>query len=155
MNGISMYGCRENNLKNVDITIPYSKIVCFIGVSGSGKSTLVFDTLYAEGKRRYIESLGVNEAYYLSKIKKPEADHFVGVPPAIALVQSRTNRNPRSTVGTISQISYYLQALFSSCGQKPEWMHKELTPSMFNLNSPKGYVLNARGMGKLWNLMRH
>lgn len=149
MNGISMYGCRENNLKNVDITIPYSKIVCFIGVSGSGKSTLVFDTLYAEGKRRYIESLGVNEAYYLSKIKKPEADHFVGVPPAIALVQSRTNRNPRSTVGTISQISYYLQALFSSCGQKPEWMHKELTPSMFNLNSPQGICPECEGNGEI------
>lgn len=149
MNGISMYGCRENNLKNVDITIPYSKIVCFIGVSGSGKSTLVFDTLYAEGKRRYIESLGVNEAYYLSKIKKPEADHFVGVPPAIALVQSRTNRNPRSTVGTISQISYYLQSLFSSCGQKPEWMHKELAPSMFNLNSPQGVCPECGGNGEI------
>lgn len=149
MNGISMYGCRENNLKNVDITIPYSQIVCFIGVSGSGKSTLVFDTLYAEGKRRYIESLGVNEAYYVSKIKKPEADHFIGVPPAIALVQSRTNRNPRSTVGTISQISYYLQALFSSCGKKEGREDKAFTPSMFNLNSPQGICPECEGNGEI------
>jgi len=112
MEGISMYGCRENNLKNINVTIPYGKIVSFIGVSGSGKSTLAFDTLYAEGKRRYMESLGVNESYFLSKIKKPNADHFEGLPPAIALMQNRTNRNPRSTVGTISQMGYYLQVLF-------------------------------------------
>lgn len=149
MNGISMYGCRENNLKNIDVSIPYSKIVCFIGVSGSGKSTLVFDTLYAEGKRRYIESLGVNEAYYLSKIKKPEADYFTGVPPAIALVQGGTNRNPRSTVGTISQIAYYLQTLFASCGREDDQRHKELIPSMFNLNSPQGVCCECEGKGEI------
>ncbi len=149
MNGISMYGCRENNLKNIDVTIPYSKIVCFVGVSGSGKSTLVFDTLYAEGKRRYIESLGVNEAYYLSKIKKPEADYFVGLPPAIALMQSRTNRNPRSTVGTISQTAYYLQTLFSSCGQRDGQILLGLKPSMFNLNSPDGSCTECGGMGEI------
>lgn len=146
--GISMYGCRENNLKNIDITIPYSKLVCVIGVSGSGKSTLVFDTLYSEGKRRYIESLGVNESYYLSKIKKPDADYFVGLPPAIALVQSRTNRNPRSTVGTISQISYYLQVLFSTCGEDPD-RNRKLVPSMFNLNSPQGGCMECNGTGEI------
>lgn len=150
MDGITMYGCRENNLKNINVTIPYSQIVCFIGVSGSGKSTLVFDTLYAEGKRRYIESLGVNESYFLSKIKKPEADYFVGLPPAIALMQSRTNRNPRSTVGTISQIAYYLQVLFSSCGQVPERYHKVLKPSMFNLNSPDGGCPECGGIGEIF-----
>lgn len=149
MEGISMYGCRENNLKNVNITIPYSKIVCFIGVSGSGKSTLVFDTLYAEGKRRYMESLGVNESYFLSKIKKPEADYFEGLPPAIALVQSRTNKNPRSTVGTISQTAYYLQVLFSACGHSASQKQKELSPSMFNLNSPQGGCMDCNGTGEI------
>lgn len=149
MEGISMYGCRENNLKNIDVTIPYSQIVCFIGVSGSGKSTLVFDTLYAEGKRRYIESLGVNESYFLSKIKKPDADYFVGLPPAIALMQSRTNSNPRSTVGTISQIAYYLQVLFSSCGQTPDGWNKVLKPSMFNINSPDGGCPECGGIGEV------
>ncbi len=147
MNGISMYGCRENNLKNIDISIPYSQIVCFIGVSGSGKSTVVFDTLYAEGKRRYIESLGVNESYYLTKIKKPDADYFVGIPPAIALVQNSTVRNPRSTVGSISQIGYYLQVLFSSCGENKE---EALTPSMFNLNSPSGGCEECNGTGEIF-----
>lgn len=147
MNGITMIGCRENNLKNIDITIPYSKIVCFIGVSGSGKSTVVFDTLYAEGKRRYFESLGVNESYFLTKIKKPDADYFVGIPPAIALVQNATVRNPRSTVGSISQIGYYLQVLFSSCGDKDEKL--KLTPSMFNLNSPSGGCEECGGTGEI------
>ena len=147
MNGITMMGCRENNLKNIDITIPYSKIVCFIGVSGSGKSTVVFDTLYAEGKRRYFESLGVNESYFLTKIKKPDADYFVGIPPAIALVQNATVRNPRSTVGSISQIGYYLQVLFSSCGDKDEKL--KLTPSMFNLNSPSGGCEECGGTGEI------
>lgn len=147
MEGISMYGCRENNLKNVNITIPYGKIVSFIGVSGSGKSTLVFDTLYAEGKRRYMESLGVNESYFLSKIKKPDADYFEGLPPAIALVQNRTNRNPRSTVGTISQMGYYLQVLFSTCGGSNNSI--KLTPAMFNLNSPDGICEYCDGMGEI------
>lgn len=149
MEGILLYGCRENNLKNINVAIPYSKIVCFIGVSGSGKSTLVFDTLYAEGKRRYVESLGVNEAYYLAKIKKPEADYFIGLPPAIALMQSRTNRNPRSTVGTISQIAYYLQVLFSSCGRVDGQEFRGLKPSMFNLNSPEGGCPECNGMGEI------
>lgn len=149
MNGISMYGCRENNLKNINITIPYSKIVCFIGVSGSGKSTIVFDTLYAEGKRRYIESLGVNESYFLSKIKKPDADYFVGLPPAIALMQGGTNRNPMSTVGTISQTSYYLQVLFSSCGESDSKKNQKLSPSMFNLNSNQGACMYCNGTGEI------
>lgn len=149
MNGIQMIGCRENNLKNVSVTIPYSKIVSFIGVSGSGKSTLVFDTLYAEGKRRYIESLGVNESFFLSKIKKPDTDYFVGLPPAIALVQSKTNRNPRSTVGTISQMGYYLQVLFSSCGKYMGDKKIDITPSLFNLNSPQGACYSCEGTGEI------
>lgn len=149
MNGIEIRGARENNLKNVNLTIPYSKIVSFIGVSGSGKSTLVFDTLYAEGKRRYIESLGVNESFFLSKIKKPDVDYFSGLPPAIALMQSRSIRNPRSTVGTISQMGYYLQVLFSSCGEYKGDKKIEITPSMFNLNSPQGACYSCEGTGEI------
>lgn len=147
MSGISMLGCRENNLKNINVSIPYSKIVSFIGVSGSGKSTVVFDTLYAEGKRRYIESLGVNESYFLSKVKRPQADLFVGIPPAVALSQNTSARNPRSSVGSISQISYYLQLLFSSCGDNPRQL--DLSPSMFNLNSPNGVCEECGGSGTI------
>ena len=151
MEGITLLGCRENNLKNIDITIPYGKIVTFIGVSGSGKSTIAFDTLYAEGKRRYIESLGVNESFFLSKVKKPDADHFIGLPPTIALEQNRFIRNPRSSVGTISQAVYYVQLLFASCADSAVGTKNkvQLTPSMFNSNSPSGMCMECGGAGEL------
>lgn len=148
MDGIQMIGCKENNLKNVDIVIPYSKITTFIGVSGSGKSTVVFDTLYAEGKRRYIESLGVSESFFLSKQQKPNADCFIGIPPAIALAQNKTSRNSRSNVGTITQAAYYVQLLFSSCGESQNTMAK-MTPAMFNKNSPAGMCMECGGTGEL------
>ena len=147
--GIQLIGCRENNLKNISVCIPYSKIVSFIGVSGSGKSTLVFDTLFAEGKRRYIESLGINEAYFLSKLVRPDADFFLGLPPAIALAQRHNAKNARSTAGTISQAAYYVQVLFSTCGDNPN--HKiTLTPSMFNVNSPSGMCPECGGEGIIY-----
>ena len=149
MDGIKMLGCKENNLKNIDIIIPYSKITTFIGVSGSGKSTAVFDTLFAEGKRRYIESLGVNESFFLSKQQKPNADCFIGLPPAIALAQNKTARNPRSNVGTITQAAYYIQLLFSSCSEKENLKNEKLTPSMFNLNSPSGMCFECNGTGQI------
>ena len=151
MNGITLMGCRENNLKNIDVTIPYGKIVTFIGVSGSGKSTIAFDTLYAEGKRRYIESLGVNESFFLSKVKKPDADHFIGLPPTIALEQNRIIRNPRSSVGTISQAVYFVQLLFSSCGERRDNKKNkhQPSPSMFNSNSPTGMCMECGGAGEL------
>ena len=149
MNGIKMLGCKENNLKNLDILIPYSKITTFIGVSGSGKSTIVFDTLYAEGKRRYIESLGVSESFFLSKQQKPNADCFIGLPPAIALAQNKTARNPRSNVGTITQAAYYIQLLFSSCGEASSNRIEKLNPSMFNLNSPSGMCFECNGTGQI------
>lgn len=147
--GIRMIGCRENNLKNVDVCIPYSKIVSFIGVSGSGKSTLVFDTLFAEGKRRYIESLGVNESFFLSKQARPDADYFLGLPPAIALAQRHNANAGRSTAGTISQAAYYIQVLFARCGMNPN--SARLSPSMFNLNSPSGVCPQCGGEGVLFN----
>lgn len=147
--GIRMIGCRENNLKNIDICIPYSKIVSFIGVSGSGKSTLVFDTLFAEGKRRFIESLGVNESFFMSKQHRPDADYFLGLPPAIALAQRHNANAARSTAGTISQAAYYIQVLFARCGKNPNSTH--LSPSMFNLNSPSGVCPECGGDGWLIN----
>lgn len=147
--GIQMIGCRENNLKNINVSIPYSKIVSFIGVSGSGKTTLVFDTLFAEGKRRYIESLGVNESFYMSKQARPEADYFLGLPPAIALAQRHNANAGRSTAGTISQGAYYIQVLFARCGTNPTG--SELSPSMFNLNSPSGICPECGGEGVLFD----
>lgn len=149
MDGIKMIGCKENNLKNIDIIIPYSKITTFIGVSGSGKSSIVFDTLFAEGKRRYIESLGVSESFFLSKQQKPNADCFIGLPPAIALAQNKTSRNPRSNVGTITQAAYYIQLLFSSCGDYSGDSSENLVPSMFNLNSPSGMCYECNGTGRI------
>lgn len=147
MDGIKLIGCRENNLKDIDILIPYSKITTFVGVSGSGKSTIVFDTLYAESKRRYIESLGVNEQFFLSKQQKANADYFGGLLPAIALSQSRTVRNPRSNVGTITQAAYYIQLLFSTCSDCKEI--DKFSTSMFNLNSPLGMCLECEGTGSV------
>lgn len=147
--GIQMIGCRENNLKNLNVCIPYSKIVSFIGVSGSGKSTLVFDTLFAEGKRRYIESLGVNESFFMSKQARPDADYFLGLPPAIALAQRHNANAGKSTAGTISQAAYYIQVLFARCGINPN--NASLSPSMFNLNSPSGVCPECNGEGMIFD----
>lgn len=113
---IKVTGARENNLKNVSIEIPKNKLVVFTGLSGSGKSTLAFDTLYAEGQRRYIESLSSYARQFLDKIGKPEVDKIEGLTPAIAIDQKTTSKNPRSTVGTITEIYDYLRLLFARIG---------------------------------------
>lgn len=113
---IKITGARENNLKNVSLEIPKNKLVVFTGLSGSGKSTLAFDTLYAEGQRRYIESLSSYARQFLDKIGKPEVDKIEGLTPAIAIDQKTTSKNPRSTVGTITEIYDYLRLLFARVG---------------------------------------
>ena len=138
--GIRMIGCRENNLKNVDVCIPYSKIVSFIGVSGSGKSSLVFDTLFAEGKRRYIESLGINESYFINKQGRPDA--------RLGKRRQHNAKAGRSTAGTISQAAYYIQLLFARCGDSRN-RNEQLAPSMFNLNSPAGVCSECGGEGSI------
>ena len=115
---IHIIGARENNLKNLSLTIPKNKLVVFTGLSGSGKSTLAFDTLYAEGQRRYIESLSSYARQFLDRVGKPEVDKIEGLTPAIAIDQKTTSKNPRSTVGTITEIYDYLRLLFARVGKQ-------------------------------------
>lgn len=114
---IVVKGARVNNLKNVDVTVPRGKLVVITGLSGSGKSSLAFDTLYAEGQRRYVESLSAYARQFLGKMPKPEADFIRGLPPAIAIEQKVNTRNPRSTVGTSTEIYDYLRLLFGRIGR--------------------------------------
>lgn len=114
--GIEVRGVRVNNLKNVDVLIPRNQLVVITGLSGSGKSSLAFDTLYAEGRRRYVESLSAYARQFMGKMQKPEADKIIGLPPAIAIEQKVNTRNPRSTVGTSTEIYDYLRLLFGRVG---------------------------------------
>ena len=114
---ISVRGCRVNNLKNIDVKIPHGKFVVITGVSGSGKSSLAFDTLYAEGQRRYVESLSTYARQFLGRLKKPDCDFIEGIAPAIAIEQKVSSRNPRSTVGTSTEIYDYLRMLFARIGR--------------------------------------
>ena len=113
---IIVKGAREHNLKNVDITIPRDKLVVFTGLSGSGKSSLAFDTIYAEGQRRYVESLSSYARQFLGQMEKPEVDYIEGLSPAISIDQKTTSRNPRSTVGTVTEIHDYLRLLYARIG---------------------------------------
>ncbi|MBP6065219.1 MAG: excinuclease ABC subunit UvrA [Bacteroides sp.] len=116
-NYISIKGARVNNLKNIDVDIPRNKLVVITGLSGSGKSSLAFDTLYAEGQRRYVESLSSYARQFLGRMSKPECDFIKGIPPAIAIEQKVNSRNPRSTVGTSTEIYEYLRLLFARVGK--------------------------------------
>ena len=113
---IRIRGARENNLKNVDLTIPRDKLVVFTGLSGSGKSSLAFDTIYAEGQRRYVESLSAYARQFLGQMDKPDVDAIEGLSPAISIDQKTTSRNPRSTVGTVTEIYDYLRLLWARVG---------------------------------------
>ena len=114
---ISIRGARVHNLKSIDIDIPQNKLVVLTGVSGSGKSSLAFDTVYAEGQRRYVESLSSYARQFLGRLGKPDVDFISGIPPAIAIEQRVNSRNPRSTVGTSTEIYDYLRLLFSRIGR--------------------------------------
>jgi excinuclease ABC subunit A len=116
MEFISIRGARTHNLQNVDLELPRDKLIVFTGLSGSGKSSLAFDTLYAEGQRRYVESLSAYARQFLSLMEKPDVDHIEGLSPAISIEQKTTSHNPRSTVGTITEIYDYLRLLFARVG---------------------------------------
>ena len=114
---IVIRGARTHNLKNVDLTLPTGQLIIITGVSGSGKSSLAFDTIYAEGQRRYVESLSAYARQFLERMEKPDVDEISGICPAIAIRQKSSVRNPRSTVGTTTEIHDYLRLLFARVGR--------------------------------------
>ncbi len=116
MQQISVRGAREHNLKNVDVDIPRDKLVVITGLSGSGKSSLAFDTIYAEGQRRYVESLSAYARQFLELMQKPDVDSIEGLSPAISIEQRTTSKSPRSTVGTVTEIYDYLRLLYARIG---------------------------------------
>src|SRR5580658_6918070 len=116
-NSIIVRGAREHNLKNVSVEMPRDQLVVITGVSGSGKSSLAFDTLYAEGQRRYVESLSAYARQFLGLMEKPDVDSIEGLSPAVAIQQKAGSRNPRSTVGTSTEIYDYLRLLFARVGR--------------------------------------
>ena len=113
---IKVKGAREHNLRDVNLTLPRGELVCFSGVSGSGKSSLAFDTLYAEGQRRYVESLSNYARQFMGQMPKPDVDLVSGLSPSISIAQKSTGNNPRSTVGTITEIYDFLRVLFARVG---------------------------------------
>ena len=114
MDKIIIRGARENNLKNVDLELPKNKLIVMTGVSGSGKSSLAFDTIYAEGERRYVESLSAYARQFIGGGEKPDVDSIEGLSPSISIDQKTTNKNPRSTVGTITELYDYIRLLSNS-----------------------------------------
>ena len=132
---IVVRGAREHNLKAIDVRIPRNKLIVITGLSGSGKSSLAFDTIYAEGQRRYVESLSAYARQFLDQMSKPDVDSIEGLSPAISIEQKTTSRNPRSTVGTVTEIYDYLRLLYARVGvphcvecDKP--IHAQTIPQM-------------------------
>ncbi len=113
---IQVRGAREHNLKNVDVDLPRDSLVVITGLSGSGKSSLAFDTIYAEGQRRYVESLSAYARQFLELMSKPDVDHIEGLSPAISIEQKTTSKNPRSTVATVTEIYDYMRLLWARVG---------------------------------------
>src|SRR5580765_7668916 len=114
---IIIRGAREHNLRDVNLRLPRNRLIVFTGVSGSGKSSLAFDTLYAEGQRRYVESLSSYARQFLGQLPKPDVDYLGGLSPAISIQQKTATRNPRSTVGTITEIHDFMRVLYARVGQ--------------------------------------
>lgn len=114
---IRIRGARQHNLKNVDLELPRNQLIVFTGVSGSGKSSLAFDTIFAEGQRRYVESLSAYARQFLGQLDKPDVDAIEGLSPAISIDQKSTSHNPRSSVGTVTEIYDYLRLLFGRAGE--------------------------------------
>ena len=133
---ISVRGARTHNLKNIDIDIPRNQLVVITGLSGSGKSSLAFDTLYAEGQRRYVESLSTYARQFLQLMDKPDVDMIEGLSPAISIEQKATSHNPRSTVGTVTEIHDYLRLLFARAGTP--LLPRSRSPSAIANGEPDG-----------------
>ena len=120
---IYIKGARVHNLKNIEVEIPHEKLVVVTGLSGSGKSTLAFDTIFAEGQRRYVESLSSYARQFLGRINKPDVDIISGIAPAVAIEQKVNTRNPRSTVGTTTEIYEYLRLLYAHIWRRGQVLH--------------------------------
>ncbi|MBN1463110.1 MAG: excinuclease ABC subunit A, partial [Paludibacteraceae bacterium] len=133
---IIIKGARVHNLKHIDVEIPRNKLVVITGLSGSGKSSLAFDTLYAEGQRRYVESLSSYARQFLGRMSKPEVDYIKGIPPAIAIEQKVSTRNPRSTVGTSTEIYEYIKLLYARIGKT----YSPLSDEVVKKHSPEDVV---------------
>ncbi|MEE0804519.1 MAG: excinuclease ABC subunit UvrA, partial [Prevotellamassilia sp.] len=122
---INIYGARVHNLKNVDVEIPRNSLTVITGLSGSGKSSLAFDTLYAEGQRRYIETFSAYARNFLDNLERPDVDKITGLSPVISIEQKTTNKNPRSTVGTVTEIYDFLRLLFARAGEAYSYLTGE------------------------------
>ena len=141
-NQINIIGAKQHNLKNLSLSVNKNKITVISGVSGSGKSTLAFDTLYAEGQRRYIESLSSYAKQFLGKIEKPDVDEINGICPAIAIEQKTITKNPRSTVGTTTEIYDFLKLLFARIGKTYSPISNNLVKDQ--VNDIQNYILNQK-----------
>src|SRR5918999_3915412 len=139
---ISVHGSRQHNLKNIDVEIPRNTFTVITGLSGSGKSSLAFDTIYAEGQRRYVETLSPYARQFLDQMERPDVDSIDGLSPAISIEQKTTSRSPRSTVGTITEVYDYLRLLFSSIGQP----HCHICGAQITRQSVEQIVQNVLGL---------
>ena len=135
-------GARENNLRNVEVELPRDQLIVFTGLSGSGKSSLAFDTIYAEGQRRYVESLSAYARQFLGQMDKPDVDFLEGLSPAISIDQKSASRNPRSTVGTITEIYDYLRLLYARVGVQ----HDPETGEVVQRQTPQQIVDRILGL---------
>ncbi|MBW7893426.1 MAG: excinuclease ABC subunit UvrA, partial [Chitinophagaceae bacterium] len=137
---IGVYGARVHNLKNIDTRIPKNQLVVITGISGSGKSSLAFDTIYAEGQRRYMETFGAYARQFIGDMERPDVDKITGLSPVISIEQKTTNKNPRSTVGTITEVYDFLRLLFARAGEAysyntgkrmVKWSEEEIVNNIF------------------------
>src|SRR3954468_17985401 len=149
---IEVFGAREHNLKNIDIRIPKNKLVVFTGVSGSGKSSLAFDTIYNEGQRRYMESFSAYARQFIGDMERPDVDKITGLSPVISIEQKTTNKNPRSTVGTITEVYDFLRLLYARIGEAysyntgkkmVKWSEEEIVENIFSKYKNKKITLLA------------
>src|SRR5512139_1189964 len=138
---INVLGARVHNLQNIDVIIPRNELVVITGLSGSGKSSLAFDTIYAEGQRRYMETLSAYARQFLGGMERPDVDRITGLSPVISIEQKTTNKNPRSTVGTITEIYDFLRLLYARTGEAysyntgkkmVKWSEEEIVENIFN-----------------------
>lgn len=143
---IEVFGARENNLQNIDISIPKNKLVVITGISGSGKSSLAFDTIFAEGQRRYMESFSAYARQFLGDMERPDVDKITGLSPVISIEQKTTNKNPRSTVGTVTEVYDFMRLLYARIGEAYsyntgkkmiKWSEEEIVQNIFSRFSGK------------------